>query len=692
MKVYNTEKLRNICLFGDKGVGKTSMAEAMLYMAKVTTRLGRVDDGNSVADYDQQEIDRKQSLTAKLLAIEWDGCKLNLMDTPGYADFVGEVVSSLWVSDVGCLTIDASRQVTIGTRKYYDLAASLNKPLSFFINRVDSSRGDWQASLDQVKELTNKHAVLFSLPCGVGSSFSGVVDLIEKKAFTAKDGKVSEMPIPEDMKAEVDKLHTDLMETAAETNEDLMNKYLETGEVTLEEMRTALVSGIANRDIFPVFAGSAAQNLGLIILMNAIARLFPSPAQILTPKCEMGGEEQSLKQDPNGPLALQVFKITADPGLGEIFYLKVFSGKLVSGSDFYNVTKGSGERAGHLFVMRAKERIEVPEVMAGDIIATARLKAVAIGDSLSDKKEQIKFADIPFPKPAISFALHVASRQEQDKLSMGVSKLMATDYTFKMHIDQEFAETIVSGMGEQHIDVMMENLNQRYGVKPTLGKPHVPFRETISKKGEGQGKYKKQTGGHGQYGDCWLRVEPLPRGTGFEFVKAIVGGAIPSKFIPSVEKGVREAMKQGFLAGCPIEDLKVTVFDGSYHDVDSSDLAFQMAASMGFKKIMAQCNAQLLEPVNNVEVVVPSEFVGDVTNDISSRRGRIQTMEHEGVVDVIKAQAPVAELYKYSTSLRSMTSGAGTYTMEFSHYDIVPPHMVEKIVAEKQKEKEEKGK
>jgi elongation factor G len=692
MKVYQTENLRNVCLVGGKGVGKTTMSEALLFTAKATTRLGRVDEGNTIVDYDQQEIDRKQSLTTKIFALEWESCKLNYLDTPGYADFIGEAQAAMWVSDVACLVIDAGRQVTIGTRKFYDMAKTLERPLCFFINRMDTSRADWQASLDQVKELTSNHAVLFSLPCGQSDSFKGVIDLIEMKAYTATDAQVSEMPIPDDMKEKAQKLHTDLMETAAETDESLMDKYLETGELTRDEMRTALVKGICNRDIFPIFAGSGHQNIGVDVFMNSTAHFFPSPAMVKSPPCQVGDEVKYLEQKSDGSQAMQIFKITADPGMGEVFFLRLYSGKLSSGDDAYNPANNSTERMGHLFTVLTKERIEVPEIYAGDIFATARLKNVSICDTLCDKKDQVVFNTIPFPNPAISFSLLVKTRQEQDKLSVGVSKLIATDPTFKMHIDKEFAETIISGMGEQHIDVMIDRLNQRYGVKPELGKPHVSFRETITKKADGQGKYKKQTGGHGQYGDCWLRIEPMPRGAGFEFVNAIVGGVIPSKFIPSVEKGVREAMVKGILAEYPVEDLKVTVFDGSYHDVDSSDLAFQLAASLGFRKILESCGPQLLEPVNNVKVVVPSEFVGDVTNDLSSRRGRIQSMDHEGVLDIIKATVPLAELYKYSTSLRSITSGAGSYSMEFSHYDVVPPHMVTKIVEETKREKEEKAK
>ncbi|MBF0105532.1 MAG: elongation factor G [Deltaproteobacteria bacterium] len=692
MKVYTTENIRNVCLVGDKGVGKTSCTEAMLYTAKLTTRLGKVDEGNTVVDYDPMEIDRKQTLLAKPVAIEWQDRKINVLDTPGYADFIGEAVSALAVADTACLMLDTVRHVTISTGKFYEICAKMNKPLCFFLNRLDSSRSDQNESLKQIQEMTGSHAVLFTLPCGEGESFNGIVDLLEMKAYTAKDGKVEEMPIPADILEEAKAAHTQLQESAAETDESLMNKYLEAGELSHAELTKALVSGFVKRDFFPVFVGSASQNIGVKNFLDALVHVFPSPAEVLTPKCRHQNEEKQLRQDSSGPVAVQVFKVTADPGLGEIFYLKVFSGKLASGIDLVNAAKGSSERMGHLFAMRAKERIEVAEVFAGDIVSTARLKSVGIQDTLCEKKDTVQFDNFPYPEPSLSFAMLVKSRQEQDKLGAGISKLMATDPTFKMRIDKEFAETIISGMGDQHIDVIVERLNQRYGVKPELAKPHIAYRETITKKGDGQGKYKKQTGGHGQYGDCWLKLEPLSRGTGFEFVDNIVGGSIPGKFIPSVEKGVKEAMTRGILAGYQVQDMRVTVFDGSYHDVDSSDLAFQMAASMGFKKIMESCGVQLLEPVMNVEVFVPSEFVGDVTNDMSSRRGRIQSMDHQGNVDIIKAQAPEAELYKYSTTLRSMTSGAGTYTMSYSHYEPVPPHMVTKIVEETQKEKEAKEK
>ncbi|MBI4223695.1 MAG: elongation factor G [Deltaproteobacteria bacterium] len=661
MQRYPTERIRNICLVGAKGTGKTSLAEALLFNAKVINRLGKVEEGNTTGDYDPLEISHRPTLTSKVLSFEWKETKINLIDTPGFADFFGEALAVMSVSDVVCLCLDAAGTGAIETKKFLDWVHRLNKPLCFFVNRLDAARANWQASWQKIQDGTGGHAVLFALPAGEGGNFKGIVDLVAMRTG-------SNDPIPAAMEAEAKQFHTKLIEDAAEESEALMEKYLEAGELSRDDLQNAFAAGIGKRDFFPVFAGSASQNIGVANFLNLIVEDFPPPRT----------QEKT---------AAQVFKITADPGLGEIFYLRLFSGTLLPGTDLFNSNRQGTERLGHLFVMRGKERLEVDQACAGDIVATAKLKNTGIGDTLCLKKDEIRCDPIPFPEPSVSFALQVASRAEQDKLGLGLSKLMRTDPTFHMHIDKEFAETIVSGMGEQHIEVMVERLKERYGVKPELGKPHIPYRETITKKAEGQGKYKKQTGGHGQYGDCWLRLEPLARGKGFAFASEIKGGAIPSKFIPSVEKGVRQAIEKGVLAAYPVVDLKVVVYDGSYHDVDSSDLAFQIAASMAFKKVEEEAKPILLEPIMNVEITTPAQYVGDVTSDISSRRGRVQSMENSGELDTIKAQIPQADLYKYSTRLRSMTSGAAAYTMSFSHYEPVPPQLAPKVMEERKREK-----
>lgn len=667
MKRYSTESIRNISLVGAKGVGKTSLTEAILFNAKVTNRLGSVGAGNTVSDFDPSEAVHKQSLTSKILSFEWNGCKVNWFDTPGFSDFFGEALQVLWVSDVICLVLDASAFHPTETKKFLDWAKRLEKPVCFFVNRLDGPRAQWRTTWEKIEHMTDGHAVLFALPCGEGSTFKGIVDLVAMQSTTGT--------IPPELQDEVKAQHIRLIEDAAEESESLMERYLEKGELSKEELKSAFAAGIAKRDFFPVFAGSATQNIGVQNFLDLLVDDFPSPAMIAALK-------KDLPQKSDAGLVAQVFKITSDPGLGEIFYLRLYSGTLTAGVDLFNVNKAGSERIGHLFVMRGKERTEIDQAVAGDIIATAKLKNTSIGDTFVSKNQGAALPSIPFPEPMVSFALKVASRGEQDKLGLGLSKLMRTDPTFRMHIDKEFAETIVSGLGEQHIEVMVERLKERYEVHPTLDKPHIPYRETITRKAEDQGKYKKQTGGHGQYGDCWLRIEPLARGKGIEFASEIVGGAIPSKYIPSVEKGVREAVHKGVMAGYPVVDCKITVYDGSYHDVDSSDLAFQIAASMAFKKVEEEAKPILLEPIMNVEVTTPPQYVGDVTSDMSSRRGRVQSMENAGEIDVIRASIPLAELYKYSGRLRSITSGAAAYTMTFSHYEPVPPNLVVKITAE----------
>lgn len=660
MQRYPTERIRNLCLVGSKGIGKTSLAEALLFQARATSRLGRVEEGNTVGDYDPLEISHRQTLTTKVLSFEWKETKINLIDTPGFADFFGEALAAMWASDVICLCLDAVGSGAIDTKKFLDWAGRLHKPLCIFVNRLDAARANWPATWQKIQDLTKGHAILFSIPIGQGGDFKGIIDLVAMRTMPNGD-------IPKELEAEAKQFHTKLIEDAAEESEALMEKYLEAGELSKADLQNAFATGIGQRDFFPVFVGSATQNIGVANFLDLIVEDFPPPR-------------------PKDKTAALVFKITADPGLGEIFYLRLLGGTLTPGMDIINNNRQSVERVGHLFVMRGKDRMEVDRAEAGDIIATAKLKNTHIGDTLCLKKEEVRCDPIPFPGPSVSFVLKVGSRAEQDKLSLGLQRLMRTDPTLHMHIDKEFAETIVSGLGEQHIEVMVARLKERYGVNPELGRPHIPYRETITKKAEGQGKYKKQTGGHGQYGDCWLRLEPLPRGKGVEFASEIKGGAIPSKYIPSVERGARQAAEKGVLTGYPVVDCKITVYDGSYHDVDSSDLAFQVAASMAFKKVQEECRPQLLEPIMNVEISTPAQYLGDVTSDVSSRRGRVQTMENSGAVDTIKAQIPQAELYKYFTRLCSMTSGAASYTISFSHYEPVPPNLVAKVVEERGRE------
>ncbi len=682
MKRYDTPNIRNLALIGAKGVGKTSFVEAALFAGKATTRMGRTDEGNSIIDYDPLEVERQQSLNSKIVPLEWKNVKINLIDTPGYADFVGDAVGAINVADVAVFIIDAVNGAEIQTQLLDNYAKKAGKAKVFFINKVDSDRTNLDAALASIKEKVSPSAAFFQIPIGVGPEFNGVVDLLKMKAV--QDGK--EVDVPADMTAKANEMRTALMEAIAESDEALLEKYLEAGELSEEEMKKGVAKGIASGNLNPVFVGAAYNNVGVEAFLNTVAENFPSPEDMPPAKAKKSdGSEVELKADPNGPLLALVFKNTSDPGIGDIFYFRVYSGTISSGDDVYNSTESASERVGHLLSMRGKERSEVEAAAAGDIAAVAKLKNTHINDTFTTKNEGLQMEAIEFPMPVVPMAVLPKSKKDQDKLGIGLSKLTELDPTFKYHIDKEFSETIVTAMGDVQIEVMLKRLHERYGVEVDLGKPHIPYRERITKKSEKQGKHKKQSGGHGQYGDCWLRLEPMEAGAGFEFVDAIVGGSIPGKYVPAVEKGVRDAMQKGALAGYPVVDLKVTVYDGSYHDVDSSDMSFQIAGAMAFKNAMAEAGPQLLEPVVDLEVYAPQDYMGDLSSDISQRRGRVSGMD----AGVLTAKVPLAELYQYSAALKSITSGAGNFSMRFSHYEAVPSHIAQKVIEETAKEREE---
>ena len=687
-KKYETKDIRNVAIVGSKGVGKTSAVEAFLFTAKATTRLGRTDEGNSIIDYDPIEIERKQSVFSKITPCEWKDTKINIIDTPGYGDFIGEAVGAMWATDVVVNVVDAVSGVQVASKRLYAEAQSLGKSRVFLINHFDSEHAELDKTVAQIKSDLESGAALFQLPIGQGTEFKGVVDLIDMKAYVTEGGQSKIADVPGDLAEEANSKRTELMEAVAESDEDLLNKYLESGELSNDEIMKGVVKGIASGQLNPIFIGSAYENIGFMALLETITKHFPSPADMppVTLK-KRDGSEVTVTADASGPLAAMVFKATSDPGIGDIFFFRVFSGSISAGGDVYNISQGSSERIAHPLVWKGKERIEIDVVNAGDIACATKLKGTGVNDTLvKDKSADMHFDAIPFPMPVVPMAVLPKTKKDQDKLGVGLSKLTALDPTFTYHIDKEFSETIVTAMGEVQIDVMVKRLNERYGVEIDLGKPHIPYREAITKKSEKQGKFKKQTGGHGQYGDCWLRLEPLSDGNEFEFVNAIVGGSIPSKYIPAVEKGVKDTMSKGTLAGYPVTGIKVTVFDGSYHDVDSSDMSFQVAGSMAFKAAMLEAGAQLREPIVDLEIYAPQDYMGDLSSDISTRRGRVSGME----AGVIRAKVPMAELYQYSASLKSITSGAGTYTMTFSHYDSVPAHIAQKVIDEAAREKAEK--
>jgi len=687
MKVYETEKIRNVAFIGNKGVGKTSILDALLFSTGANTRIGKVADGSSMADYDSAEIKRRQTIITKIIPCEWRGYKVNVLDTPGYADFVGEVIAALSVTDITCVVIDGITGIDIPTRRMTNFANKTKKPMAFFINKCDSDRTDIDKVLENIREHLSPKAVLIQAPIGSGPSFKGVVDVLNMKAFVSENGKAKEVEVPADAQAKAKEYRTAILDAVAENDETLMEKYLGGAELTADELKNGFVKGVTDGNIVPVFIGSGSNGVGSEAFLQMLADWFPSPKSLpaIKTKSDSGQEETRGISDP---LSAFVFKATSDPGIGDICFFRVWSGSIASGEDVYNSTKRTSERVGHLFVMRGRLREEVEKVFAGDIACVAKLKVTGICDTLTSKAKAVIFDAIKFPEPMVSLAVFPKSKADSDKIGGGFSRLMAVDPTFKMKIDHEFNETIVSGIGEIHLELMLERLRERYGVEVDVGKPRIPYRETVKKAVKVQGKYKKQSGGRGQYGDCWIELSPLPAGSGFEFTNSIFGGSVPSKYVPAIEKGVRDTMQKGMLSGCPVVDIKVDVYDGSYHDVDSSDMAFQIAGSMAFKLAEEQANPVLLEPIMHVEVTVPQNFMGDITSDISSRRGRVAGMDSQGDVVIVKAQVPLAELYKYSTSLRSMTAGAASHTMSFSHYEQIPAHIAQKVVDEHKKSKE----
>lgn len=693
MEKYATEKIRNVGLFGHNDTGKTSLAEAVLFNSGVSKRLGKVDEGNTVSDFDPDEQKRGISVKATPLTFEWKGFKINLLDTPGFADFIGEVVATLRVVDGAIFVISAVAGVEVQTEIIWKMADEYGYPRIVFVNKMDRENASFQRCLDQLTELYGSRVVPFQLPIGEEQRFRGVVDLIANKAYIYGDGgKVEEAEIPPEMSDQVQAARERVIEGAAEASDSLMEKYLEGEELDEKEVLEALLSGVTEGTLVPVLCGSATRNIAVDLLASAIINTLPSPLRLQEVRGSRkgSGEDVAFPAREDAPLAALVFNTISDPYVGRLTYFRVFSGTLKSDSTVYNSSRDREERVGQVFVVRGKTQIPVKELPAGDIGGVAKLSETSTGDTLCDKENPILLPPIEFPEPIMSLAVEPMSKGDEDKLSTALSRLSEEDPTFTVHRDTEVKQTIVSGMGEMHLDIMMERMSRKFGVNVKTDLPRVPYKETIRKTSRAEGKHKKQTGGHGQFGIAWVEIEPLERGGGFEFVDKIVGGVIPKQFIPSVEKGIRKAMEEGYLAGYPIVDLRATVYDGKYHPVDSSDISFQIAGSLALKNAMADADPYLLEPIMNVEILVPEAFMGDVMGDLNAKRGRILGMEAVGGLQRIRAQVPLAEMLRYSIDLRSITGGRGTFRMEFSHYEEVPSHLAAKIIEAAKQEREKK--
>lgn len=680
MKTYPVERIRNVAVVGHGGVGKTSVVEALLFCAGAVERLGRVDDGTATTDFDPEEVRRKITIYAATAPLEWRDHKVNVVDTPGYPDFVGEAYGALRVADAALFVVDALSGVQVQTEKLWKVADRQGLPRLMFVNRLDRENAQFVRAVEGLQARFGTHVVPLQVPLGTDGAVHGVVDLISMRAYRYQDGRPQEVELPEDAREEAQRWREKLVEVAAESSDALLEQYLESGELSEEDLRRGLRAGVASGRVVPVLCGVAVQVLGARELLDALVELGPSPAD-RPPEVSLEGE--SLHPDPTGPLAALVFKTTADPYVGRLSFFRVYSGSLRSDSQVYNATKERSERVGQLYQLRGKQQIPVGEVTAGDIGVVAKLSETQTNDTLCSKDHPARLRPVEFPKPAIAMTVEPKSKQDEDKLGQALARLAEEDPTLHVEHDPESKKTILSGLGESHLEIVADRLRRKFHVEVQLGQPHVPYRETIRRKATAEGRYVKQTGGRGQYGVCTIEIEPLARGAGYEFVDKIFGGAIPQQFRPSVDKGVRKAMEEGVLAGYPVVDVRVTLVDGKTHPVDSSDIAFQIAGSLAFKKAAEQAGVVLLEPIMNVAVTVPDDLVGDVIGDLNGKRGRIQGMEPNGDgTTTVRAQVPMAEMLRYASDLRSITGGRGSFEMSFSHYEEVPAHIAQKVVEE----------
>jgi elongation factor G len=692
VKVYEGANIRNVAVIGHGHAGKTSLVSAMLYAAGANQRLGRVDDGTAPTDYDEEEIARKMSISASLAHVEWGKTKINIVDTPGFNMFVHEAKLVLPVVDAAIVVVDGVAGVEVVTQRVWNYCEEFQTPRLIVASRMDRDRADAERVLESLTKAFGRSVIPLELPISKEKNFRGVVDLVTLKAYTYElggNGKGKEIEIPADMKDEVQAQHEKLVELVAEGNDALLEEFFEKGTIPEEDLIPALHNAIREDKIFPVIFGSGLGNIGADRVMDFIVDYTPAPSEhewVQGEPVSAGSSNGNQGEPPRRhetdaePVSLYVFKTVSDPFAGRISYFKVFSGVLKNDATLQNFSRGSQEKLAHISLLQGKTAVPVNELHAGDIGAVAKLKDTLTGDTLGDKSAPIQYPRVKLPEPAITFAIEPKSRADEDKLGPGIHKLMEEDAMLRFFRDPQTKEFLIAGTGQQHIEVVVSKMKKRYHTEVVLKAPKVPYRETIRGKADVQGKHKKQTGGHGQYGDCKIKMEPLPRGGEFEFVNDIFGGSIPKNYIPAIEKGIKDAAARGYLAGFPMVDFRVILYDGSYHDVDSNDMSFQMAGRIAFRKAMEQAKPTLLEPVMAVEITVPDDFAGAIMGDLNSRRGRIQGMDNKGGNTVVKAEVPMAEMLTYGVDLTSMTQGRGSFNMEMHHYDAVPGMLQEKIV------------
>ncbi len=684
MRVYEGAEIRNVGLVGHGHSGKTSLAAAFLYTSGATNRLTRADEGNTITDFDDEEIQRKLTISTGLAYAEWKKAKINLLDTPGFNIFMNDTKAALAAADSVLVLVDGVAGVEVQTEKTWGFAEEFKVPRAIIITKLDRDRADFSRTLANVHEVFGRAAVPVQLPIGSERDFKGVVDLIRMKAYlfeTDGDGKAKESDIPADMAAAAQSAHEALVEMIAEGKDELMEEFFAEGTLPVDHIIAGLREEMAEMRVFPVLCASALHNIGTDQILDFIVEYLPGATTRGSVQGNVDGEEKERKLADSEPVSAYVFKTIADPFAGRVSYFKVMSGVLKNDANLVNSRSSASERLSHIGCAMGKSITPITELHAGDIGAVAKLKETLTGDTLAEKSAMIAYSQVQIPEPSIAYAISAKTRNDEDRMGNAIQKILEEDPSLRFYRDPQTKEFLLAGNGQQHVEVICSRLKKRYGVDVELSAPKIPYRETIRGKAEVQGRHKKQTGGHGQFGDCWIRMEPLSRGERFAFGNEIFGGSIPRQYVPAIEKGIVEAAAKGYLAGYPVVDFKVTVFDGSYHDVDSSEMSFKLAARKAFKAAMEQCKPALLEPIMNVEVQAPVEYAGDLMGDMNGRRGRISGMETKGNTQIVRAQVPMAEMLSYQNDLTSMTQGRGSFSMEFDHYDFVPSLQADKIIA-----------
>jgi elongation factor G len=695
VKVYPGDAIRNVAVVGHGASGKTSLVDALAFVAGSSSRHGNVQQGTALTDYTPDEIERQYSISLALAHAEWEGVKINLIDTPGYLDFIGDALAGISAADAAVIVVSATAGVEVGTEKTWEYATQRGIPRMFFLSMLDKENASFERTYEDIKEHLTPNVVPIEIPVGEGPELRGLINLFSRKCYLykqgTKTGERDEVDIPPEEQERFDRYFQEMIETVATTNDELLERYLGGEEIALDEAINAMKAGMASGEICPLLCGSATLTYGMRALLAKLTELVPAPTERPAVKAETWGDAEPVTFEPadDAPFVAQVFKTVSEPHVGDVSYFRIFAGSVANGAEVYNAPRAVVEKLNHLSVAQGKERTEVPMLHVGDIGVVAKLKDTHTNDTLSTQERPVVLSKIPFPEPLTVLSVEVKQRGEEDKLSTGLQKLHEEDPTFHHEFNPELRQTLIGGRGERHLEIIIGRLGRKFGVHAELGRPRIAYRETFKGKAEGQGRHKKQTGGRGQFGDCWIRIAPLPRGSGYEFEDRIKGGVIPSKYIPAVDKGIREAAERGVTAGYPVVDFKAECFDGSYHDVDSSEQSFKMAGIHAFRNVASHAKPILLEPVLEVEVWTPDENLGEVMGDMSSRRGQILGSESDGRLMKVKVFVPEAEMYRYATQLHSMTHGRGSFHWKFSSYQEVPADAAEKIREARQKELEE---